>query len=312
MSNPFQEVTWKEEITTPDPAEYVNNNNKIDEAFKRYRDDDTQGWAIDNRVLLSKAQSMGHNLVALAGVNRPKYIEYPLVSLNEHDKKFVKNVKLKQDEYIFRLIPSKAVHGEMPLVKVNLNRGLIYFLTDRAMEEDIADFETRGTKLSFLRYLSTSKIQESEFIQESIGNLTNISDKVLKDLYKEAKGSKDKEAKDVLKDIKKEMKNRGIKESTEESLDEEYYKQTFRNGDVSWFKSKEKLKNGKYKGLLLDVGASGRSKKKPKNASVDVNGPMWKKASENEVPDVLKESVYIQEDVDFQSIAKRLMEKRKG
>lgn len=70
----------------------------------------------------------------------------------------------------------------------------------------------------------------------------------------------------------------------------EVYKQTFKNGDVTFFKPEKKLKNGRYKGLLLDSGAGGRSKKKPVQKTVDLSLPMWKKTESDEIPDIFKES----------------------
>jgi len=148
--------------------EFIKEETELDESFSGnvYLDDDTRNWGIDNRMILSKAQSMGHKLVAICGARISQGMrDYPLVSLTEFDKKYVKNVRLKTGEYIFRLIPGQSI-GEMPLVKVNPNRGLIYFLTDRAKEEDFADFDTKGTKLSYFRHITDSGIKESEEMNE--------------------------------------------------------------------------------------------------------------------------------------------------
>lgn len=130
------------------------------------KDDTSQKWAVDNPVLLSKALSQGHKFVAVCGARKPQLIDWQLVSLNEFDRKFVRNVPTKTGEYIFRLIPQMARFGEMPLVKVNPKRGLIYFLTPRANEEDFAEFETKGTKLEYFRYVMESGIRESMSLGE--------------------------------------------------------------------------------------------------------------------------------------------------
>jgi len=150
--------------------EFIKEETSLHEAFSDgnvYLDADTRQWGIDNRMILSKAQSMGHKLVAICGARISQGMrDYPLVSLTDFDKQWVRNVKLKSGEYIFRIIPAQSI-GEMPLVKVNPMRGLIYFLTDRSKEEDFVDFETKSTKLSYFRHIKDSGIKESEEMTEA-------------------------------------------------------------------------------------------------------------------------------------------------
>lgn len=121
-------------------------NEKTTEIFY---DDTNRNWGIDHQKEIGKAQQEGNMLVAIGGSYRPKYIQWEFLSLNNFDKDYVKGYKLKADERIFR-IPTRGGFAT-PLVKVNIKRGLVYFLTDRANEEDIVEFESKGTKLDYLR-----------------------------------------------------------------------------------------------------------------------------------------------------------------
>ena len=73
-----------------------------------------------------------------------KLAEGYLYRLDESDKDLVKDVKLKDGENIYRYFTrTTAVGGITPLIKVNLDKGLLYFSdTDDA---DKVTFETKGT-----------------------------------------------------------------------------------------------------------------------------------------------------------------------
>jgi hypothetical protein len=58
---------------------------------------------------------------------------------------------LKTGEVLFRYTnPRVKIGGMMPLVKINIKRGLIYYNKPEAADEDILDWETRGVKLRFI------------------------------------------------------------------------------------------------------------------------------------------------------------------
>lgn len=82
------------------------------------------------------------------GINRHTY---ELFFLDSFDKNLVKDVPLKSDEIIYRYETDTTRAGKMsPLVKINIQKGLAYFLTDKSMDEDILDFDKRGVKLRYL------------------------------------------------------------------------------------------------------------------------------------------------------------------
>jgi hypothetical protein len=81
-----------------------------------------------------------------------------LYPLDDYDKSIVKDIKLKDTERIFRY-DSKNTRGIYKiLIKINLAKGLVYYLTEEAFDGDEEiKFETRGVKVNFLK-LSESVI----------------------------------------------------------------------------------------------------------------------------------------------------------
>jgi hypothetical protein len=78
-----------------------------------------------------------------------KLAEGYLYRLDESDKDLVKDVKLKDGEKIYRYFTrTTAVGGITPLIKVNLDKGLLYFSdTD---DSDKVTFETKGTSTEWV------------------------------------------------------------------------------------------------------------------------------------------------------------------
>jgi hypothetical protein len=76
-----------------------------------------------------------------------------LYPLSDFDREYWANVKLKSDERLFRYeSPSTRITGMKPVVKINIERGIIYFLKDINSNDDKnLDFETKGTKLKLLQ-----------------------------------------------------------------------------------------------------------------------------------------------------------------
>lgn len=67
-----------------------------------------------------------------------------LYSLDEYDQNLVKDLKLKDGEKIFRYLSrTTAIGGMTPMIKINLDKELIYFLIHNENDEIV--FETKGT-----------------------------------------------------------------------------------------------------------------------------------------------------------------------
>lgn len=80
------------------------------------------------------------------------HIGTTLLKLDDWDLEYIirNNVKLKGGEYIFRYVTDNmtaANDKQRPLIKINIVKGLVYFLKPEA---ETPDFETKGVKAKFL------------------------------------------------------------------------------------------------------------------------------------------------------------------
>ena len=105
-----------------------------------------------------------------------------IFKLNAFDKKYTKSVRLKAGEEIFRYTSRGTVAGSiMPLIKVNMKRGLAYYLTQESSSGEIDEpvFETKSQKLKFIRLL-TSAYKPAHIVKEDVEQIDEISDKLVK------------------------------------------------------------------------------------------------------------------------------------
>jgi hypothetical protein len=76
---------------------------------------------------------------------------YVVTALEAEDAVLIEGVQLKEGEQVFFIQTDRMkLAGLKPLVKINLDRHLVYFLVEGA-EEPI--FESRGVKMSYLNLL---------------------------------------------------------------------------------------------------------------------------------------------------------------
>lgn len=107
-----------------------------------------------------------------------------LLKLDEYDRDLVKDIKLKDGERIFRYLSrTSAIGGMTPMIKINLDKGLLYFLD--VNDEDIIDFQTRGLKAEWVgviphKFEDGGKINWSEYY-ESGGHVGNPPSEFLDD-----------------------------------------------------------------------------------------------------------------------------------
>jgi hypothetical protein len=93
-----------------------------------------------------------------------------IFKLNAFDKKYTKSVRLKAGEEVFRYTSRGTVAGSiMPLIKVNMKRGLAYYLTQESSSGEIDEpvFETKSQKLKFIRLL-TSAYKPGHIVKEDV------------------------------------------------------------------------------------------------------------------------------------------------
>jgi len=95
------------------------------------------------KELLSRVDSNQQDFVGSFGwkTENKKMADGYLYKLNDFDKELVKGIRLKSGEKIFRYFTrSSAIGGMKPLIKINVEKELLYFLKD----SDNIEFETRG------------------------------------------------------------------------------------------------------------------------------------------------------------------------
>ena len=77
-----------------------------------------------------------------------------LLQLDEYDRRYIADVKLKAGEQIFRYESRGTKAGNMqPLIKVNTHKGHIYFLTPEAIQNDLPQFESRAARPEFINLM---------------------------------------------------------------------------------------------------------------------------------------------------------------
>ena len=84
-----------------------------------------------------------------------------LYNLDDFDKSIITQVKLKDGESLFRYFNrTSAIGGMTPMIKINLNKGLLYFGVEN--ENDDIVFETRGVNALYI-----GLIEKIPFVQLS-------------------------------------------------------------------------------------------------------------------------------------------------
>ena len=86
-----------------------------------------------------------------------------LYELDEHDDYLVRRQNLKEGERIYRYFTRRsAFTGQVPLIKINIDKGLLYFLKDDDEGLDLIEFETKGIPV---RYLNIIPPQNEEYAE---------------------------------------------------------------------------------------------------------------------------------------------------
>ena len=75
--------------------------------------------------------------------------DYYLYRLDDFDENYYKHIKLKDGEILARIETDKMVGGEMPLVKLNLKKGFVHFMTDSEDDKN-PKFNTSSAKVIYL------------------------------------------------------------------------------------------------------------------------------------------------------------------
>lgn len=86
-----------------------------------------------------------------------------LYELDDYDGYVVGAQKLKEGEKIYRYFTRRsAVSGIKPLIKINIDKGLLYFLKPDDEDLDLIEFETKGIPVRYLNIIPTEKQEYAE------------------------------------------------------------------------------------------------------------------------------------------------------
>jgi len=97
--------------------------------------------------VIFKESTSENNFVGNFGWKTPqgKLADGYIYNLDEYDQNLVKDIKLKEGERIFRYFNrTTAISGSTPMIKINLDKELLYFTIDNENDEIV--FERKGTE----------------------------------------------------------------------------------------------------------------------------------------------------------------------
>lgn len=79
-----------------------------------------------------------------------------LYQLDDYDKHFVRRINLKKGEKIYRYFTRRsAIGSSTPLIKINTEKGMLYFLKPDDEDLDVVEFETKGVPVRYLNLVET-------------------------------------------------------------------------------------------------------------------------------------------------------------
>ena len=216
----------------------------LDEAYQQFLDK-TPNWGEDKAI--SYGRKKGYKEIGVVGYGKIDGIV--LFGLDAGDKSYVgKEAKVKTGQTVFRYATSRTVAGDIfPLVKIDVKKGLLYHLSQKSSEGEIehAEFETKSTKLRYLRLLSTANLRDITgfdpgfgSMKESVGLDEGYQNKVLA-----SKGQWVFQNKGEIQQIKYKGKVIG----------DGYYDRGSDSFDVSWTDFKRGQKNNRKGGTMFDT-----------------------------------------------------------
>jgi hypothetical protein len=79
-----------------------------------------------------------------------RYNEAILFPLDSFDRNYYSKIPLKDGEVLFRYETDKIKGIMKPIIKINIDKALVYFNDSDASEKDEVKFETRGVKADYI------------------------------------------------------------------------------------------------------------------------------------------------------------------
>ena len=222
----------------------IKESVELDEAYQQFLDK-TPNWGEDKAI--SYGRKKGYKEIGVVGYGKIDGIV--LFGLDAGDKSYVgKEAKVKTGQTVFRYATSRTVAGDIfPLVKIDVKRGLLYHLSQKSSEGEIehAEFETKSSKLRYLRLLSTANLRDIVGFDPGFGSMKESVD--LDEGYQNkvlaSKGQWVFQNKGEIQQIKYKGKVIG----------DGYYDRGSDSFDVSWTDFKTGQKNNRKGGTMFDT-----------------------------------------------------------
>jgi predicted transcriptional regulator len=154
----------------------------LDEAYQQFLDK-TPNWGEDKAI--SYGRKKGYKEIGVVGYGKIDGIV--LFGLDAGDKSYVgKEAKVKTGQTVFRYATSRTVAGDIfPLVKIDVKKGLLYHLSQKSSEGEIehAEFETKSSKLRYLRLLSTANLRDIVGFNAEIKESVDLEEGKMKEFH---------------------------------------------------------------------------------------------------------------------------------
>lgn len=154
----------------------------LDEAYQQFLDK-TPNWGEDKAI--SYGRKKGYKEIGVCGYGKIDGIV--LFGLDAGDKSYVgKEAKVKTGQTVFRYATSRTVAGDIfPLVKIDVKKGLLYHLSQKSSEGEIehAEFETKSSKLRYLRLLSTANLRDIVGFNAEIKESVDLEEGKMKEFH---------------------------------------------------------------------------------------------------------------------------------
>ena len=133
---------------------YRELQESLNEKYELYTDDSNATWA--EKDLITFGQKQGYKVKSILSTKEMGPKDMVVFELNDYDKKEVSNVKLKSGEQVYRYLTQTVKKGGMmPYIKINFDKGLVYYMTSESMSDQAESvaFETKGSKIKYARVL---------------------------------------------------------------------------------------------------------------------------------------------------------------
>ena len=151
--------SFKDFINEQVSQEYLESKNV-------YVDENSSKWSMSSSILSYMKKRGYSNPVGVFDFNKTSNSDSILFELDSFDKKWIREVGLKENtnEIILRFATeSHVVGGSIGLVKVNPVKGMVYFLED-SEDENNQKFESRGLKIKYARFLHSFLKKHLNFV----------------------------------------------------------------------------------------------------------------------------------------------------